>query len=42
MTTITREEAIRIASEFDLEAEIMFLIDRGYTPEEALFFLSLI
>lgn len=37
MTTITREEAIIIASEFSLEEEVLLLIDKsGYTPAEAL------
>lgn len=34
---ISREEAIKIAHEYYLEAEVIYCIDiLGYTPEEAL------
>lgn len=33
---ITRDEAIQVAKEYDLEQEVIDLIDSGYTPEEAL------
>lgn len=33
---MTREEALATASKYCLEAEVQSLLDRGYSPEEAL------
>lgn len=33
---MTKEEALEIAREYCLEAEIQELLDEGFTPEEAL------
>lgn len=34
--TMTREEAIAIANKYNLQAEVIWCMDNGYTPEEAL------
>lgn len=33
---MTREEAIAIASKHNLQAEVIWCMDNGYTPEEAI------
>lgn len=33
---LTKDDAIRIASDYGLETEIQELLDSGYSPEEAL------
>ena len=33
---MTREEAIAKAKKYHLQAEVIWCIDHGYTPEEAL------
>lgn len=32
----TRDEAVLVASKWDLEDEVTYLIDNGYSPNEAL------
>lgn len=34
---MTREEAISIACKYNLQAEVTWCINHGYTPEEALY-----
>lgn len=33
---MTREEAIAIANKYNLQVEVIWCMDNGYTPEEAL------